>query len=94
MATLHVEVTEQDIADGVRGDCEHCAIVLAMRRLFPSAHYIWVDGSSTGIWNGRIGMKSRSWTLPESALEFIEHFDASEPVWPFSFDAEELEVGA
>ena len=85
-----ITVTAEHIANGIRENCEHCPIALALAEAFPGAG-VHVDGDyNTGIApNGGLG----GWyeiQLPHEALEFIWDFDdgGAEKVVPFSFDVD------
>lgn len=83
---LHVEVTAEDIAAGVKEDGQSCPIALAMQRC-------------SGVLHVDVGEQLRITTdaleyqvfAPLEAATFMDQFDSGETVAPFAFD---VEVGA
>ena len=73
-----VNVTEEDIVRGKRGDCSLCPIALAVGRLFPKATYISVQSN-------KIAVDDTEFFVPNSAIAFIGRFDHGSSVYPFSF---------
>ncbi len=78
---LHVEVTAEDIANGVRKDCRSCPIARALWRCPGVAAPIVGD-----VWTSVIvGGEDLSASMPHEAESFVLAFDKSEPVEPFAF---------
>jgi hypothetical protein len=80
--TIHVEVTDVDIAAGSPGDSGACPIALALRRTYPSLMSVEVDTyvqleTDINYWQ---------YELPTDAVQFILAFDACQFVEPFAFD--------
>lgn len=76
---MRIDVTQDDIDAGIRIDCTHCPIALAVRRLIPYANVgcytVYAD-------------EMPDYVLPQPAIDFIRAFDNKRPVKPFSFDME------
>lgn len=77
---LTIDVTENDINNGAKGGGK-CPITLAARRILPDEdvwtgrHHLWI-----GVHPYRM-----LYILPLEACQFIDDFDASKSVKPFSF---------
>lgn len=85
---VHIEVTAELIAAGVRGSPCDCPVGKAIYRavgLDPDWDIIDVDGEGLHIW-GRGNLRKASKRLPEVARQFIEDFDAGREVQPVEFD--------
>lgn len=88
-AELVIEVTADDIAQGVRQDPCRCAIALAVARLTgtPAQEgYLAITDSQVKIGRGA-GRWLNRYRLPYEAEEFIEDFDGGHEVQPFTFTA-------
>lgn len=78
---LTIEVTEEDIREGKRCDCDECPVALAWSR---AAGCQWDVGTKsagptdTGAWAHRV-------PLPPVAATFVRMFDDDLYVKPFSF---------
>lgn len=73
-----VEVTQDDIHMGQRGDCSACPIALALNR------------RTNRKWNvGRLyaSLADGKWSIdtPDEVRDFVDAFDYRNPVTPFSF---------
>lgn len=83
---LHVEVTEEDIRDGVRKSCWSCPVALAFNRGVNYKFYATVADTV------RLKHKEDQYVvwaadLPVEALRFISKFDDRDHgVMPFEFD--------
>lgn len=81
--TVHVEVTEEDIANGQPFNCGKCPVALALSRAVPGCKpfvgfaYFRLDAG-----HGRLSR------LPERVIRFIGRFDGRDLARPFSFDLE------
>lgn len=81
---MKIDVTAEDIDNGVPGECGRCPVALAIARKLglvgagirvgPSAVRIRFDGARD---------------LPAVARVFVEAFDWDRPVEPFSFEIED-----
>jgi len=76
---IRVEVTEEDIAKGIRENCRLCPIARAIKRL--GHEEVAVMGDSIEI--GTVDFEA-----PPEVDAFVEAFDAFRPVQPFAFDLE------
>jgi len=84
MKTININVTENDIRQGVPEDCNQCPIAIAALRVFPETEIRVGDMIEVYPLNG----DDEEWyDLPDSALEFISDFDDGKDVHPFSFEA-------
>ena len=75
---ITINVTEQHIADGVRGDDASCPINLAVAQILPPDTVIFFGYSPKD--------------LPKELCSFMKRFDAGESVSPFSFSIEEQQI--
>lgn len=83
MKTITIQVTQEDIERGLRGDCAFCPIALSMRR---STGEFWaVTGRAATPYAGHW---TDSVTLPQECEGFISAFDKGYVVSPFSFSIE------
>lgn len=89
---LHIEVTEQDISKGKRGNCWEGPISLAFNRALKKAGF-----SSKGVFiqgvSGHFVANNAHWyvRLPIEATQFIIIYDGiklAEKVQPFAFNVE------
>ena len=74
---MRIEVTDSDIAQGLRHECHQCPIAYALRRA--SGVYDVMAGAK----HIRIG--DRGYATPAAAESFIRHFDQGHTVLPFEF---------
>lgn len=83
-----INVTAEDIENGVALSCKHCPVSVALRRI--SGAY-WAHTDQTEI---RIGkndvLKSDSYPTPKEVKEFITAFDRDKEVAPFTFQLRAL----
>lgn len=78
---MKIEVTQEDIDHGIKGDCDLCPIARAVHRHIPTAR--------VGITVIRLNRMSFSCIdLPEEARNFIHLFDHGMKVIPFEFEVE------
>lgn len=76
-----IQVTQEDINNGRRGNCYYCPVALAVARIFNAHNFIYVGAE--GICD------VRKWTvpvLPPEVFDFICKFDRQFPVAPFTFE--------
>ena len=85
-----IEVTDDDIFDGIKSSCHSCPIALAATRI-NVARIISVN-SSTMVVRNSYARNSDYILLPIEAIDFIEAFDADQKVEPFSFEIEVPDV--
>jgi len=82
---ITVQVTQEDIDDGIPDNTYDCAIACAVKREFigytvnvgKHGMYIWPTGES----------ELQCYALPGEASDFIGDFDSGIPVEPFKFIA-------
>lgn len=75
---MRIEVTQEDIVNGLPGDCFRCAIALALFR-YTSLHFAVNE----------IGLQVEGDDIvefPSSAQQFVIDFDDGVPVQPFTFN--------
>jgi hypothetical protein len=82
-----IRVTADHIARGAPRNPSACPVALAIKGQIPGIYAIEVEVSDVTI---RPTLAFRWWTCvpPDSAADFINAFDAGEPVEPFEFEAE------
>lgn len=87
---LRVEVTSEDIQSGKRGNARHCPIALAiegaLRQLDVQDYQDW-QSSFAAVFDSSIEQKLAI-EIPESVRGFVNRYDLTLPVKPFSFDLE------
>lgn len=81
--TVQVDVTADDIAHGVRKDCDHCPIARAITRALPG---YTVEVSRTYAFACKGQEPGLYADLPGQATKFISQFDAERAVKPLSFE--------
>lgn len=81
MATLtfEIELTNDDIGDGAKGNCELCPIALAATRAIGLPARVG--------WN-RIFVDGYAGEMPEAAKQFVKNFDAGRPTETLKFTIE------
>jgi hypothetical protein len=77
-----IQVTQDDIDDGIRGSYCDCPIALAIKRQFPGKEII-VSKYILGI--GGVN----TWNVPKPVYNFIDRFDNGNPVEPIVFEIDE-----
>ena len=82
--SVRITVTQADIDAGVREDCHNCPIARAVKRAFPGASNVTVEGMICF----DHGQQTFDCVLPPVADDFIDRFDNGLQVAPFGFDAE------
>ena len=87
-----IEVTDDDISDGIKSSCHSCPIALAASRI-DVARIISVNSSSMIVRNS-YSRNGNFIVLPIEAIDFISAFDGLGPtaVEPFSFEIEVPDV--
>ena len=73
-----IEVTQDHIDRGNQGDCEYCPIAIAIRATLKD-YSISVGGTI-------FEYKNSYYKLPEKAMKFVQAFDNTLPVQPFTFE--------
>jgi hypothetical protein len=82
--STRIEVTAEDIANGVRNDAERCAVARACERA--GFRGVEVDLGKLSFYDDGDEDLVASATLPDDVWARIEAFDKGEPVEPFAFD--------
>ena len=83
---IKVEVTQEDIAKGVRADCDFCPVALALRR---ATGWIWaVRKMRAERFSYFVFVPHLVVALPHVVETFIDTFDKSGEGSPFSFELE------
>lgn len=82
---VRIEVTEQDIEQGVAGDCENCPAALAINRALKPDFSCDLDCEFVSIFGGP-GAPVLNVATPLIVRTFIERFDDYSRVSPFSFE--------
>lgn len=85
MVVLEIDVTADDILNGVREDALACPVALAAMRATGCGH-VMTDGDVLRI--DESGGETMEGNLPDSVAEFVSRFDRGDPVLPFSFGVE------
>ncbi len=85
-----IEVTDDDIFDGIKSSCHSCPIALAAIRI-NVARIISVN-STTMVVRNSYSRNGNFIVLPIEAIDFIAAFDADQEVEPFSFEIEVPDV--
>lgn len=79
-----INVTQQDIDQGVRATCSFCPVALAMNREIKKPP-LRIDVTREAWCFTLRGNPAGLNFFPVSVRDFIAHFDAGRPVTPFSF---------
>ena len=89
--TKTIQVTERDILNGLRGECDTCPVALALRRAFPKRIVtVWYEHE---LWTWRRTfafalIDGREYRLPDNVLAFISAWDDGENLAPPTFQME------
>ena len=76
---MRIDVTEEDIQEGVKCDCDACPIARAVRRA-TGDQTLSVMGY--GVYRGAMLIGR----FPKKATDFVISFDSDDSVKPFSFN--------
>lgn len=88
MGTVTIEVTQEDIDNGVGGNCAYCPVARAAARAFPDKPMVRVGSNILWVFDTLDTRRPRmEYTLPVKASDFIARFDKHGPeaVAPFTF---------
>lgn len=83
MALVKIEVTEEDIAKGVKWNPVRCPVAKGIRRVLGKGKKLEVDGYSLSI-TSRNG-ETDEVDLPKKVHKFVDRFDDGRKVKPISF---------
>lgn len=94
MATIKIEVTQEDIDKGVMGDQYSCPIARALARRFPDAHTVVARPDYLKVMNGAyiVGTPYPSFTYYDTTQAmkwFMRQFDRGQVVKPDIFQVRE-----
>ena len=78
-----IDVTEEDIKEGLPRSRGFCPIALATMRAFSDADKALINPDSFEVIKGRRVIASAD--LPDEAVDFIDAFDGNVPVKPIRF---------
>jgi hypothetical protein len=78
MKTVTIDVTQEDIDKGERGDACKCPIALACHRILKEGVWVCEDLMS-------ISGEDEDVVLPDEAQDFIKRFDYGHSPEPFTF---------
>ena len=87
MSEIMVEVTADDIENGIQSDPCLCPVALALARAEYDNPYVGLVTFSVGY----VGTNYRSGYMSYAATQFIRAFDEGEPVEPTTFALERSE---
>ncbi len=79
-----IKITEEDIKQGIKGDCENCPMARAVSRRFPEYH-IDVSGISVFIRDNLSGKTITQYKLSHPAARYIRNFDFGIDTRPATF---------
>jgi hypothetical protein len=74
---MKIHVTQEDIEQGKRFECDHCPVALAIKR---------TTGMSVSVHSDKISLASGQFTTPVEVVAFIDMFDGRLAVQPFEFE--------
>jgi hypothetical protein len=82
---IKLEVTQQDIDRGKRGECDKCAVALALSRQLPQYEPSVGNLSGITLYDKESRLPIYECDNTKKIQEFISKFDAGEPVKPDTF---------
>lgn len=82
---IKIEVTEEDIKDGVRENVKQCPVARAVLRQLDFAEVVEVSMGGIDINFDVPGRKFIRYKIPKKVMRFIQRFDEGKSVKPFSF---------
>jgi hypothetical protein len=81
---IKIEVTQDDINKGERGNARFCPIARACSRIIPNSSKPSIAG---GRWNYvNVNNIERRFNVPDFVNDFINDYDLNNPVTPIEFD--------
>ena len=87
MRKILVQVTSEDIQEGVRENCLYCPVALALHRTLGTAPgRLFAISSYVG--SNQVMIGGKKYFLPKVAVDAIANFDSGSPVELFSFEIE------
>ena len=76
---MKIQVTQEDIDNGLPRRIDFCPVALAVRRAFPKNEQVYVGGD-------RILIGGRRYHSPSVVFDFISLFDSQAGGLPFEFE--------
>ena len=75
-----IDVTQDDIKNGVQGDCEKCAIARALKREYKTNNVkVWVEGGDPVLQVNNHDLYMNSF-MESDVLDFIFNFDNQDDI--------------
>lgn len=81
-----IQVSSSDIQEGIRDNCLHCPVAIALNRIVPKSGVLGGRGCMVG--TNRVTFRGSRYPLPKIAINAITDFDNGRLVAPFSFEIE------
>lgn len=81
---VKIQVTQEDINNGIKFKCESCPVALAIKRLLKPNVKVLVGDIISFMTNDSSEWKDV--VTPERVWDFLVQFDNKRPVQPFSFE--------
>jgi hypothetical protein len=81
---MKIQVKQEHINDGLRGNNSQCPIALAVGDAFPEAKLVSVRSKSIFVYHDPVGRKV--FKQSEEVQKFVGEFDKGFKVYPFSFE--------
>lgn len=85
MKVLTIDVTQEDIDKGIRGNCNYCPIANSVQRKLGAGVKVSVYSGSAVVYSAESGIALHSFILPGMANRFIDYFDNGAYVGPRKF---------
>lgn len=89
---ITIEVTREDIDQGVRTNCKKCPVALAISRAIGYDDVEVSTGSFYANFGGNWGLARIMQPLPKFVIALIRWFDTGHKIAPFSFAINDVEV--
>lgn len=86
---MKIEVTAEDIKNGLRARCKLCPVALAVARAF--GQECWIRGGQAVLWKNETH-PNRILSLPHEAHLWYSNYDRGKLSLPFSFELKESEL--
>lgn len=85
---MKVEVTSDDISNGLPGILDACPVALAVLRAYgdPGDYGIAVDEDEILIWSEEDGSTVKAWETPDVISDMIDLYDRTGEMCPFGFE--------
>ena len=86
------QITQTDIDDGVRGDCERCPIALSLKRMIPEAESISIEADEIDIYLPN-NIESVLIQTTHKITNWIYEFDRQADVIPIQLKISKVDYG-